>query len=60
VTAYGTLPTAGELHWWQTGKAEGRKVTFNPAMYLNANASARSVCGTNQTCATKHYIDSSR
>ena len=47
---------AGEAHFRSTGRWEGRTVTFDALLYLQANAAARSACGTNQTCATKHFI----
>ena len=56
----GDLASAGEAHFQSTGRWEGRSVTFDPIAYLQANAEAKALCGSNQTCATKHFINSRR
>ncbi len=59
IDSLGAQPSAGELHYHNTGKWEGRTVTFDALAYLKANADARALCGPRgQTCAAKHFINS--
>jgi hypothetical protein len=54
-----TLPSAGEAHYRGTGWWQGRTVTFDALLYLQADAAARAACGTrDQTCAAKFFINS--
>ena len=54
-----TQATAGEAHYYNKGQWEGRSVTFDALAYLRAHPEVQAVCGTrDQTCATKHFINS--
>ena len=58
IDSLGDQPSAGELHYHNTGKWEGRTVTFDALAYLRANDAARALCGErDQTCAARHYIN---
>ena len=59
IPSLGTQATKGEAHYYNTGKWEGRTVTFDALAYLRANAEVRAVCGDrDQTCATRYFINS--
>ena len=60
IQRFGTLPSGGELHWYATGKAEGRGVTFDAKAYLGRTPAASAACGVNLLCATRHYIAAAR
>ena len=60
IDVLGTLPTAGEAHWYAFGKREGRQIMFKPKSYLAEDAAARAACGTDQLCATIRYINEHR
>ena len=55
IAALGADAAQGMAHYNTLGRAEGRKVTFNPLTYL-AYPDLKAAYGTDQLKATKHYI----
>jgi Ca2+-binding RTX toxin-like protein len=56
---YGTEQAAAD-HYWNTGYAQGRSVSFDPLKYLASNVDLLADLGADAATATAHYMASGR
>ena len=56
IDTLGVNENAGAAHYIESGRFEGRTVSFNPYQYLANYADLQAAFGSNTEAATLHYI----
>src|SRR5262245_59196189 len=60
MAAFGPNKAAGEAHYLNFGRFEGRTVTFDALEYIASYADLRAALGANEDAGASHYITNGR